>query len=167
MESSPLRKLKWSVIAVVILIAGLAWGFLAHSKTRETEVATETTREVALSCTTDMFTKFHIHPTVSITIDGTPLEVPANIGITSGCMHPIHTHDVTGTIHVESPVQKDFTLGDFFAVWDKKFSSTEFLDHMVVAPATLSVMVNGVLISTYENTILHDKDKIEIIYKSK
>lgn len=39
--------------------------------------------------------------------------------------NPIHTHDDTGIIHIESPVKRDFTLADFFAVWNKPFSKDQ------------------------------------------
>ena len=36
----------------------------------------------------------------------------------------LHTHDTSGIIHVESPVQRAYTLGQFFDVWGVRFSST-------------------------------------------
>ena len=58
----------------------------------------------------------HIHATLSMAVDGEPLKIPANIGVTSGCLRPLHTHDESGTIHIEHPRQVDFTLGDFLRV---------------------------------------------------
>ncbi len=128
---------------------------------------TQTSRETAMICTTDMATEFHIHPMLKIVIDGIEQTIPADIGITEDCMHPLHTHDATGKIHVESPVQKDFTLGDFFAVWGKDFSSTKILDSIADGNAMITVTVNGTSVDTFENTILHDNDQIVISYDKK
>ena len=53
------------------------------------------------------------------------VRVPADIGIvTAGyaviCLYWLHTHDDSGTIHVEAP-GGTFTLADFFAVWVSRF----------------------------------------------
>lgn len=34
---------------------------------------------------------------------------------------PLHTHDATGVIHVESPTVRTFSLGQFFGVWGVRF----------------------------------------------
>jgi len=154
----------WWIIGIIILIGILfAWsGIAAHQKG-----AGQTTREVALSCTTDAATTFHIHPHLEININGEAVVVPADIGITNTCMHPIHTHDTTGTIHIESPVQRDFTLGDFFAVWDKPFSKDQILDFKADATHTITVTVDDKPVDTFENTVLHDNDRIVISYSGR
>jgi hypothetical protein len=62
----------------------------------------------------------HIHEHLSITVDGTPEQVPALLGIDEAAQRisPIHTHDTTGIIHVESPVVKTFRLGQVFTEWN-------------------------------------------------
>src|SRR5207244_304602 len=85
-------------------------------------LSSKTNREVVLACTTDMATQFHIHPHLDIVILGQKQEIPADIGIVAGCMNPIHTHDQSGQIHIESPEKRDFILADFFAVWNKTFT---------------------------------------------
>jgi hypothetical protein len=59
---------------------------------------------------------YHIHALVSIYKDGVRQGLPDNIG-RSGCAYELHTHDVTGTIHIETDVPKKFTLGQLFALW--------------------------------------------------
>jgi len=125
----------------------------------------EATRKLALSCTLDMFTQFHIHPHLQIIMNGKNEVVPANIGITADCMHPVHTHDTTGEIHVESPEQADFTLGDFFAVWGKQFSQDQILDYKTDAAHEILMTVDGEPSSGYENLVLQDGQKIVIEYK--
>ncbi|NBS41222.1 hypothetical protein EBS80_01005 [bacterium] len=118
----------------------------------------KSTREIAMSCTTDMATQFHIHPWLAIKVDGVAQTIPEDIGITNGCMNPIHTHDATGKIHVESPVQRDFTLGDFFAVWNKPLDAFGTLTGMTV---------NGTASADGENLVFRDDDKIELDYAAK
>ena len=154
----------WGIVFVVLFGALLIWSAQAK-KSKEARVGQESSRDVALSCTTDMATQFHIHPKLSIIIDGATQAIPENIGVKNNCMNPLHTHDASGMIHVESPVQKDFTLGDFFAVWGKTFSKDQILDTVVTTPAKLTVRVNGTSVDTYENTIMNDKNQIEIEYK--
>jgi hypothetical protein len=76
---------------------------------------------------TEMFGE-HLHPHLTIQHQGTPVVIPANIGfVQSGgtvlCIYWLHTHDESGTIHVEAP-GGNFTLADFFAVWGQPLSST-------------------------------------------
>jgi hypothetical protein len=116
------------------------------------------TRDLVLGCTTDMATTFHIHPYLTIFVDDVRLTIPSELGIDAGkCMHPVHTHDATGKIHVESPEPADFALGDFFLVWDKKFNELGTLDAMTV---------NGADSTEGENLILKDEDKIVLRYKT-
>jgi hypothetical protein len=125
----------------------------------------KTNREVALTCTTDMATQFHIHPIVSIVVNGKAQQIPTQLGIQATCMTSIHTHDNSGMIHIESPQKRDFTLGDFFAVWKQPFSQNEILAYKTDATHRIRVLVNGSQVDTYENTILTDKDQITISYE--
>jgi hypothetical protein len=65
----------------------------------------------------------HTHQHLDLYVDGHPVTIPTDIGInrTVGFISPIHTHDATGIIHVESPVVRTFTLGEFFDVWGVRF----------------------------------------------
>ena len=76
----------------------------------------------------------HVHPWLRIWIENTPgnnvsVTIPTAVGIldpqiTNGragggsCFEPLHTHDSTGIIHIESAHITDaYSLGDFFKVW--------------------------------------------------
>ena len=41
------------------------------------------------------------------------------------CLYWLHTHNATGVIHVESPVQRVYTLGQFFDIWGQPLSTTQ------------------------------------------
>ena len=124
-------------------------------------------REVALACTTDKATRFHIHPNLEIVINGERRVIPTNIGINGNCMNAFHTHDTSGQIHVESPQKRDFTLSDFFAIWNESYSKDQILDFKVDDQHIIRETVNGQEGEDYENTVLRDKDKIVISYEER
>lgn len=148
----------WWIIGGVILVVIVLF-YVGRNQD-----SSKPTRNIALSCTLDMYTTFHIHPILQIVINGQQQTIPADIGISGPCMHPIHTHDATGKIHVESSVARDFTLGDLFAVWGKAFNQNQILDSATDASHTIVVTVNGSKVDTYENTVMHDNDQIVISY---
>lgn len=76
---------------------------------------------------------FHIHTHLTVFVNGKPRLVPAGIGIwpalqpqhgfgqfvltQNECLSWLVTRFADGLIHIEAPVKRSFTLGDFFAVW--------------------------------------------------
>ncbi len=66
----------------------------------------------------------HIHQHLDIFVNGKPVTVPAGIGINMDArfISQLHTHDMSGVIHVESDQVRDFTLGQFFDVWGVRFT---------------------------------------------
>ena len=117
---------------------------------------------------------FHIHAHLDIIINGHYFPVPAQIGITNTCFFWLHTHDVSGIIHIESPVNRNFTLGQFFDIWNKKFSNdqvrfnnTQIFNYLATANSPLNVYVNGTKVPNgvnYRDTKLHAHDEIAIVY---
>jgi hypothetical protein len=79
----------------------------------------------------------HLHPWLRIEIDGVPVTIPAAVGIVDpvyrngvavggACFEPLHTHDASGIIHIESPSRTQrYTLGDFFVVWRATYGTVE------------------------------------------
>lgn len=61
----------------------------------------------------------HIHAHLDVYYQGKPVVVPRGLGIGPGdsFFSELHTHDSSGVVHVESPVRKNFTLGEFFKEW--------------------------------------------------
>jgi hypothetical protein len=85
-----------------------------------------------VSCQTGEQTLFHIHAHLAIFVNGKAWQIPAAIGIpgaqvqqtpngpyiaTGSCFYWLHTHAADGIIHIESPVERTYTLGDFFDEW--------------------------------------------------
>jgi hypothetical protein len=90
-------------------------------------------------------TALHIHQHLDLYVHGKQVVVPASIGINeaAGYISPIHTHDTTGVIHIESPTVRDFTLGEFFDVWGLRFTQQSIGGYTSDATNTLAVYVNG------------------------
>jgi hypothetical protein len=70
-------------------------------------------------------TALHIHEHLDLYVNGRHVTVPALVGIDeeAGFLTELHTHDASGIIHVESPVQRAFTLGQFFCEWGVKLNA--------------------------------------------
>lgn len=76
----------------------------------------------------------HYHAHLDVTVDGTPVAVPAGLGINTGPggslpahgepgIAVLHTHDTTGTLHIEAPAAERFTLGQVFTEWGVALSA--------------------------------------------
>lgn len=67
----------------------------------------------------------HHHEHLDLYVNGRAVTVPAFVGIDerAGFLTELHTHDASGIVHVESPVQRSFTLGQFFCEWGVKLSA--------------------------------------------
>lgn len=109
----------------------------------------------------------HIHQHLDITVNEQAVAVPADVGIGSNFISPLHTHDSTGVIHVESPVLKNFTLGQFFTEWGVEFSDTCLATYCADQTHTLIVAVNGTPITDVYNYVLRAHDEIEVWYGPK
>ena len=95
-------------------------------------------------------TVLHIHQHLDIYVNGQHVDVPAAVGIplSQSFISPLHTHDTSGVIHVESPTEQDFYLGQFFDVWGLKFDGSDLGGHHADASNQLAVYVNGSKVST-------------------
>jgi hypothetical protein len=87
----------------------------------------------------------HTHQHLDVYVDGRQVTIPTDIGINraDGFLSPIHTHDTTGIIHVESPVVRNFTLGEFFDVWGVRFDGHCVGGVCDGSGRVLSVFLNG------------------------
>jgi hypothetical protein len=109
----------------------------------------------------------HIHSYWNIFINGQLQQIPANTGITpdNTQFHEMHTHDRSGTIHMESkdnPTQQ-FFVHDFFDVWGQDFTPTRLLDYRVDPAHPIMMLVNGVPNSDMGNYEIQDMDHIDFI----
>lgn len=146
------------VVGSLILVAGL--GFLGTRPKKPIA-------DVNAACVQHEGVGMHVHPQLKIVIDGAERAIPSEIGVTRSCMRPIHTHDESGKIHLEFPVQQDVRLGQFFEVWEQPFSKARILDRTVGPDDLLRVTVNGKKTGELENLLLHDRDDIVLEVRKK
>jgi hypothetical protein len=87
----------------------------------------------------------HIHSHLDVFVDGKAVTVPAEIGIDvpKQQISPLHTHDTSGVVHIESPVKADFTLGQFMTEWNVPISKDAIGTLKVGDGKELHVYVNG------------------------
>jgi hypothetical protein len=112
----------------------------------------------------------HSHVSMSIEIDDQQYLVDPNVGISdSMCdgMRGIHTHDDSGTLHIETTSPMEAPLGAFFQIWGKEFSQSRIIDSVADSDNEVVMYVNGALSDEFENYLMQDGDVIEIVYRDK
>jgi hypothetical protein len=112
-------------------------------------------------------TVIHIHAHLDVSVNGQPVEVPAGIGIdpSGHGISPLHTHNATGVIHIESQAKRAFTLGEFFTEWDVSLSPDNVGGMHVGGGAALRVFVNGTQApANPAAVVLNAHDEIALIY---
>jgi hypothetical protein len=107
-----------------------------------------------IGCSTNEQTLFHIHIHLTIFVNGSPRQVPAAIGIpgaqaqntpqgpfisSGNCFYWLHTHAPDGIIHVESPIRRTYTLGNFFDEWGQPLGP----DQVGPAKGHVTALYNG------------------------
>jgi hypothetical protein len=98
---------------------------------------------------------FHIHAHLTIFVAGVPRQVPYGVGVApplgvestahgpfvlgGSAFFWLHTHAADGIIHIESPVVRTYTLGNFFDIWNEQLGPER------VGPATghVTAFFNG------------------------
>ncbi|HVD87600.1 MAG TPA: hypothetical protein VNB91_01735, partial [Jatrophihabitantaceae bacterium] len=83
----------------------------------------------------------HVHQHLDVFVNGKRVIVPAGIGIGDGFLSPLHTHDDSGVIHVESTTVRSYSLAEFFAVWGVRLTRTCLADEC--GDGKLHLFVNG------------------------
>jgi hypothetical protein len=112
----PFLPIAVAAILVVVAIVLIVYGHL-NSGSNQPVVA------AGIPCDALVGSKVHYHVALQIVYHGTLTPIPAGIGITGGetaptCFYWLHVHGANeDVIHIESPANKTFTLGDFFTVW--------------------------------------------------
>jgi len=108
-----------------------------------------------ITCQTNTQVLFHIHAHLTIFVRGVARRTPAGVGVAppyeveetpagafvagASCFMWLHTHSADGIIHTESPIDRIYTLGDFFDIWGQR------LDRQRVGPArgAVTAFLNG------------------------
>lgn len=110
-----------------------------------------------MQCTSSEQLVFHIHAYLEIYVNGQPFTVPPGVGIVGppgtgvsalgsnglkSCLYPLHVHDgEPNIVHIESPVQKTYTLGNLFDVWGQPLSGTQVMGNKADSAHALTFYV--------------------------
>ncbi|GAC1442749.1 MAG: hypothetical protein NVSMB52_00280 [Chloroflexota bacterium] len=148
-------------MAVLIVIGALVYAGTQNSKSSSPATVVPATapkgapRPVAgIQCGTLEQLAYHIHQHLTLYDNGKNIPMPTEIGIPGGegsaaCFYWIHTHTSTaGIIHVESPIKKTFTLGNFLDVWKATSGGTvppgnAYINKLQTSPGSVSAFYNG------------------------
>ena len=124
-----------------------------------------------ITCASTEQLLFHIHAHLTIFVGSAEKLLPGGIGIGpplqyqndfvvgGSCFSWLHTHDQTGVIHIESPEQRVFTVGNFFDVWGQPLSAS------AVGPASgkVTAWYNGQRFTDDPRTMpLNNHDQLQL-----
>jgi hypothetical protein len=107
------------VVAAIIVVFAIVLTvyFISNNKSTAPQPA------AGIPCDQLEHTQVHYHAALQIVYQGNVLPIPANIGISGDptaptCFYWLHVHAANpNVIHIESPANQTFNLGQFFSVW--------------------------------------------------
>ena len=150
----------------IVLSFGGTIGTTDHWPDNDTSTGGQGADVDGLSCLVNMPETYHVHAHVSIFLNGDQLKIPKQIGIprdASGgdkCFYSLHTHDLTGEIHVEAPAQATFTLGQLFDIWGQPLDTTNVnIGGIVGLPIAVDLLEDG---GTAATLYTDDLKKLEL-----
>lgn len=131
-------------LAALLLIVCSACAVAADQSAPAGTHLTTAAREVhegqivdGVPCLREELAAHHVHVHVGVFLDGSPITVPAGIGVgrpwvsaadgfilQASCFAWIHTHDTSGVVHVFTQIGKSYTLGQLFSVWGQPLSDS-------------------------------------------
>jgi len=169
------RRIPWFVILLGIFVAVIVGG-IAFYKNQQAGY------NFPFPCLSEV-ANYHIHPYLRIVINGENITIPAAIGIVNPqyqngiavggtCFEPLHTHDATGIIHVESAGNTNYTLSEFFQIWNDTyhsitlggvnhpvvFSNTDILGFRADSTHRIVLLVDGQPSGEYQSLVLNTLD---------
>lgn len=117
----------------------------------------------------DSMGMMHVHIHLKLVFDGKEAPVPVSIGIDPTLwqehsldsygmqgMAPLHTHDTSGTIHVESYKIREYTFGQLLDIWGINLNGNKVF-----------MTVNDQSIQDYRNYVFKDGDKVTLSIDTK
>jgi hypothetical protein len=126
------------------------------------------TEKAGLTPETHEFLLYHVHAHLDVFVNGTPVTVPAGIGINihdpgvhsakakdgstvygfidppcaQPCISPLHTHDISGILHTEAKKNQSNNLGQFFTEWNVRLDA-KCVGGYCKPAAPISIYVDG------------------------
>ncbi|WP_280439666.1 hypothetical protein [Nocardia cyriacigeorgica] len=92
-----------------------------------------------------IMTTYHYHVHLDVIVYGQSVTVPASVGIDESRKmgSPLHTHDTSGIVHIESGEDIPFTLGQFFTQWGQPLTADRVGPIQLTPLETVQLYVNG------------------------
>jgi hypothetical protein len=110
-------------------------------------------------------TAIHEHAHLRVVIDGQEVVVPGEIGIDAsrGLLSPLHTHNTSGIVHIESDEPEPFTVGQVFTEWGRPIGRDHIGSMHFGADRTMHVFVNGAEVTGDPSLVVwHEHDDVVI-----
>src|ERR1700686_1638930 len=124
-------------IAVAGILLAFAIGVIIYSVVNNRPTPPPAT-VAGIPCDQLEHTQVHYHAALQILYHGNSVGIPSDAGRLSTCFYWLHVHaESPGVIHIESPANQTFTLGQFFSVWAASKGTPETLDANHVSSLTL------------------------------
>jgi hypothetical protein len=109
----------------------------------------------------------HEHSNLQIFVHGEPQPIPTDVGIDTSddpaYVASLHTHDDTGTVHMESSVSRTFTVGEFFDIWGVRLSPSCMGAYCQDAENRLQVFVDGEEVTENVRDVALDDQRVIVI----
>jgi hypothetical protein len=155
-RSLPLLPIAVGVVLVLIGVGIFVYARASSSSSGSQQGQSQANPTVdGIQCQGSEQLAYHIHSHLAIYADGSQRPVSEGVGIAQpqqvqqtqqgpfvaggSCLYWLHTHDSSGIIHVESPQQRTYTLGDFFDIWGQTLSPQQ----VGSSKGTVVAYVNG------------------------
>ena len=141
------KETKVTVGILAVVVIGLVGIFALGQRGSKNTPATNDSKAAVIDdiqCESEMV-QVHYHAHLALFQDGKAVALPAEIGIdtASSCLYWLHTHETDGVIHIESPKDRQFTLGNFFDIWKQTLSDTQAGPVKASDGAKLTIYVDG------------------------
>src|SRR6266545_2198754 len=107
----------------------------------------------------------HYHAHLDVLVDGQAVPVPAGLGIDQvrQLIAPLHTHDGSGIVHVESATDVPFTLGQVFTEWGQPLRANAVGPVALGSGRVLRVYRNGQAVTGDPAAlVLHGHDEVVV-----
>jgi hypothetical protein len=161
MKANTGKKKSVFVVAVGVAVAAIIGSSVALFASQQSPPSSQTPPQGNDNNNKPMV--MHIHPSITIVdSNGKQMPLPTDIGINPSLwkdhsldqfgmqgMSPLHTHDSSGTVHVESNAKRDYSLGQFMDVWGGIDSSK-----------IIKVTSDGTEVEDYVSHVFKDGERI-------
>jgi hypothetical protein len=109
-------------------------------------------------------TALHTHQHLDVFVHGSRVPIPPGIGINVAerFISPLHTHNASGIVHVESSTVRSFSLAELFGVWGVRLTRSCLGGEC--GAGRLRIFVNGGRVRDPSRALLGRHDEIVVSF---